>query len=198
MFDQGSEVPPATYQHKNSIDELISKKVSKRGPYDVFSENRSGPPKWGHFWQDPSKDLGPGQYDLKTFVDDVKHGYNSGHSKHGKFQKNKQYPFPSGERINVNEISLHPRYPDWPGPGHYDEYTPAKFPANNPAFLSSAVRDDKRYTKKFNGDNNRCGVGRYDVTNENQHHINPHQSLFRSKSSQITSAKGVVSKPYLE
>ena len=42
---------------------------------------------------------------------------------------------------------------------------------------------------------NRCGVGRYDVTNENQHTINPHKSLFRSKTSQITLAKG---KPYLE
>lgn len=190
----GCEVPPATYPHKNSIDELVAKKVSKRGPYDLFSENRSGPPTWGHFWQDPSKKLGPGQYDIKTFVDDVKIGYNNGHSKHGKFSDNKQYPWPSGDRLSINETSLHPRQPNWPGPGQYESGDLSKFPNHPPPFLTSAVRDDKRYTKKFNHDYNKCGVGRYDISNETQH-INPHQSLFRSKTSQITLAKG---KPYLE
>lgn len=191
----GSEVPPATYSHKNSIDELCNKKVSKRGPYDLFSENRSGPVKWGHFWKDPTKTLGPGQYDLKTFVDDVKHGYYGSHDKHGKFSKNKQYPNPSGERLACDEVSLHPRKPDWPGPGHYDDIQLSKFPSNPPPFNASAVRDDKRYTKRFNHDFNKCGVGRYDITNEKQHAINSHQSLFRSKTSQISIDKD---KPFRE
>ncbi len=43
---------------------------------------------------------------------------------------------------------------------------------------------------------NNCGVGRYDIakTTEMQH-INSHTSLFRSKTAQISLAKG---KPYLE
>jgi hypothetical protein len=145
-------VPPATYQHKNSIDELCAKKVSKRGPYDLFSENRSEPPKWGHFWKDPSKDLGPGQYDFKTFVDDIKVGYSKAHEKHGEFRKNKQYSFPSGERITIDETSLHPRHPHWPGPGHYDDIQLSKFPTHPAPFNTRAVRNDKRYSKKFNHD----------------------------------------------
>ena len=55
------QVPPGTYKHKYSIDELLKKKVSTRGPYDLFSEERSGPPKTGHFIQDSNPILGPGE-----------------------------------------------------------------------------------------------------------------------------------------
>ena len=106
----GSEVPPALYNHKNSIDELINKKVSNRGPYDVFSENRSAPVKWGHYAMDLEKKLGPGQYNIPSFVDNLK---DYAHAKHGKFGKLEQYPALSGDRLSTEHTALRPRNPDW-------------------------------------------------------------------------------------
>lgn len=103
-------MPPATYNHKNSIDELIKKRVSNRGPYDLFSEIRSAPIKTGHYVEDQDKKLGPGQYDIPSFVDALK---NTAHAKHGKFGKIAQYPVVSGDRLSVNNTSLQPRNPKW-------------------------------------------------------------------------------------
>ena len=56
-------MPPGTYKHTNSIDELLKKRVSTRGPYDLFSEDRSGPikvlPNPFMYIPDPNP-LGPG------------------------------------------------------------------------------------------------------------------------------------------
>ena len=84
--------------------------MSKRGPYDLFTENRSGLPKTGHFVKDNENKLGPGQYSLDSFVD-----LNSkpDHIRHGKFGTLAQYPKPIGERITIFSNSLQPRNPDW-------------------------------------------------------------------------------------
>ena len=49
--------------------------MSNRGPYDVFSENRSAPVKWGHYAQDLDKKLGPGQYNFKSFTDELQNNH---------------------------------------------------------------------------------------------------------------------------
>lgn len=123
--------------------------MSTRGPYDVFSENRSKI-KWGHFAQDNSNQLGPGQYQINSFTDDMN---DTMHKKHGKFGKIAQYPDQSGERLSINNTSLRPRNPKWPGPGHYtpgdvDEFS--KFSTKSPPFLISTQRSSKRSQKFFN------------------------------------------------
>jgi hypothetical protein len=102
-------VPPGTYNHKSSIDDLINKRVSTRGPYDVFSENRSTI-KWGHYAKGKSANLGPGQYDLNSFIDEMK---GSANVKRGKFGKIAQYPNFSGDRLSINNNGLRPRNPNW-------------------------------------------------------------------------------------
>lgn len=108
----GCEVPPATYNLKSSIDELINKRVSNRGPYDLFTENRSAPITHGPYAQDLDKTLGPGQYPYKSFTDDLN---DLPHIKHGKFGKMEQYPTISGDRLSINNTSIRPRNtdPNW-------------------------------------------------------------------------------------
>lgn len=76
----------------------------------MFSENRSAPMKTGHFAQDMDKTLGPGQYDLNTFVDLMN---KQDHSKQGKFGKLAQYPVSSGDRVSLIAVPLQPRNPNW-------------------------------------------------------------------------------------
>jgi hypothetical protein len=144
----GCEVPPGTYNHKNSIDELLKKKVSTRGPYDVFSESRSGPVKWGYFAEDIDKNLGPGQYPISSFTNDLK---SRSKEKYGKFGKIAQYPNLNGDRLSVNHTGLKPRNPNWPGPGHYSipEKLTSEMNKNPPPFNSTSKRSDKRSQKFF-------------------------------------------------
>lgn len=88
---------------------MIKKKVSKRGPYELFTGDRSTQ-KTGHLVKDTESKLGPGQYSLDSFVDLLS---KSEHHKHGKFGKLAQYPNPIGDRIVMLANSLNPRNPSW-------------------------------------------------------------------------------------
>ncbi len=103
---------PGTYDHKNSIDELLKKKTSKRGPYDLFSNVRSDEPNTGHAAKLVTWNLGPGQYNLPTIVDDLQDRHTK---KTGKFGKLAQYPVKSGDRQSLFHVSLHPKEPSFPG-----------------------------------------------------------------------------------
>jgi hypothetical protein len=132
-------VPPGTYNHKNGIDELLNKKVSMKGPYDLFSENRNTI-KWGHFAEQKNNNLGPGQYEFHSFTNDLNH---STRSKHGKFGKIAQYPSVSSDRISIFNQSLRPRNPTWPGPGAYSPIELSKIVSHNsPPFLVASGRSD--------------------------------------------------------
>lgn len=124
----------------------MKKKVSKRGPYDLFSINRSDPPKTGHFTKVTKWNLGPGQYSIPSFVDD-QNSYNK--VKHGKFGKIDQYPVHSGDRLSIEHTSLQPKNPDFPGPGYYTPTEIQKVKSNLPPFLISTSRTDKRSQKFF-------------------------------------------------
>lgn len=185
----GCEVPPATYNLKSSIDELVNKKVGNRGPYDVFSENRSAPMRHGLHAQDLDMTLGPGQYNTKSFTDNL-NDYSQ--AKHGKFGKIDQYPSISGDRLSINNTSIRPRNtdPNWPGPGSYSPGTIPKPKNNTPSFFSSTKRTDKRSQAFFNRNFNSVGVGRYDIqTFDDSEFKNGHKSVFLSKSAQITDPK---------
>ncbi|RMZ95587.1 hypothetical protein BpHYR1_024729 [Brachionus plicatilis] len=174
----GSENPPGTYDHKNSIDELVKKKVSKRGPYDLFTGDRSAQ-KTGHLLKDTENKLGPGQYSLDSFVDLLS---KPEQQKQGKFGKLSQYPNPMGDRIGM-----------LPGPGYYDAKEPSRFVSKMPPFMSSSERSDFRYQKRLNKNYNLVGVGRYDLRkNEINEFGNGHQSVFNSKSAHMINKN----KPY--
>ena len=106
----GSEVAPGTYTLKDSVAELLKKRVSTRGPYDVFSENRSAPIKTGHYAEDTDNKLGPGQYEKTATIDELK---KAQYVKHGKFGKIAQYPTVGGDRLSIEHTSLRPRNPSW-------------------------------------------------------------------------------------
>jgi len=180
--DLGSRLGPGTYKMTGSVDELLQKKVSTRGPYDVFSADRSKPITTGHLAQQTSYNLGPGQYSLKSSIDEM-HSPNQKYK--GGFGKGAQYPRPPIERIIVSSLSLNPRTPSEPGPGHYDAMDPAlkrkSYAVSAPAFLSSAERMDKVAIKFFTGNFNPVGAGRYDVQKFEKKDVHGCQSTFKSK-----------------
>ena len=45
---KGCSLGPGNYQLKSSLDELLTKTVSKRGPYDVYTGERHKPITIGH------------------------------------------------------------------------------------------------------------------------------------------------------
>jgi len=178
----GSRLGPGTYKISSSIDELVQKKVGTRGPYDVFSADRGKPIRTGHFAQQKSYNLGPGHYNLKSGVDEM----SSQDQKYkGEFGKGAQYPNPPIERIIVSSLSLNPRVPLEPGPGHYDPVDPSykrqSYAVSAPAFLSSSDRMDKMAIKVFTGNFNPVGAGRYDVEKFQRKDEHGCQSSFKSK-----------------
>lgn len=183
----GTELGPGTYNHKNSIDELIKKQVSKRGPYDLFSINRSDAPKTGHYTNGTKWNLGPGQYEIPSFVEDMS---NTTNKTRGKFSKLRQYPERSGERICIEHTALQPKDPDFPGPGDYSPGDQSKFTTNLPAFLSTTSRNDKRSHKFFMRNFNSVGVGRYDIQRfDESADKNGNTSVFLSKAPKVAKQK---------
>jgi len=181
MPNLGSRLGPGTYKLHGSIDELMQKKVGTRGPYDVFSADRSKPIKTGHLAQQTSYNLGPGQYSLKSYIDEL-----SSHQNYkGGFGRGAQYPVPPIDRIIVSNLNLNPRTPSEPGPGHYEPVDPTTQRQSHivsaPAFLSSTERMDRMAIKFFTANFNAVGAGRYDVEKSEKHDVNGCQSAFKSK-----------------
>ena len=178
----GSRLGPGTYKLFGSVDEILQKRVSTRGPYDVFSDDRGKPIKTGHFAQQKSYNLGPGQYNLKSSTDEM---YSQDPEHKGRFGKAAQYPEPPTERIIVSTLSLKPRARMEPGPGHYDAVDPTlkrqSYAVSAPAFLSSSERMNKMAYKFFTGNFNPVGAGRYDVQKFEKKDEHGCQSAFKSK-----------------
>jgi hypothetical protein len=59
VYGQGSKIGPGTYNIKGSIDELIDKRTSEKGPYQVFTKSRSAPINTGHYAVLDTWDLSP-------------------------------------------------------------------------------------------------------------------------------------------
>ena len=178
----GSRLGPGTYKLTSSIDDVVQKKVSTRGPYDVFSDDRGQPMKTGHFAQKKTYNLGPGQYNIKSGIEDM---HSQDQKFKGEFGIGAQYPCPPIERIIVSNLSLNPRTPSEPGPGHYDAMDPSftrqSHAVSAPAFLSSSERMDKMAIKFFTGNFNPVGAGRYDVEKFISKDVHGCQSSFKSK-----------------
>lgn len=181
----GSHLGPGTYNFKCFSDELMQKMTSVRGPYDLFSGDRNKPISEGHFAAPRLANLGPGQYDIGSFVDE----WSGEHKQRkGKFGTVAQYPTPPWERIYNCTLSQCPRGVGVPGPGQYEPQEMSKPTITNPpGFLSSAERMDRRAQKFFTGAHNPVGAGRYDIQKFDEvQHRNGHQSVFRSKTGKQT------------
>ncbi|XP_070563027.1 ciliary microtubule-associated protein 2-like [Ptychodera flava] len=176
----GCELGPGTYQKKSFTDEVTSKVTSVRGPYDLFTGDRNAPIKTGHLAVPNLPNLGPGQYNLDTFLDK----WQDEHwLKHGELGKVEQYPTRPSERMYCSTLSQWPKKQSEPGPGSYNAKDISRIEAHNPPpFISSADRFDKRARKFFTGSSNPVGAGRYDINSwEEAQHKNGHSSVFNSK-----------------
>lgn len=182
----GCHLGPGNYRFKSSVDELKERQVSIRGPYDLFSIDRNKPIKTGHLAKFGSSTLGPGQYNLTSFTDDIGAYYNQ---KKGSFGKTDQHP-EKAERIYYSTLSQVPKPDagDRPGPTSYDPKINYPKPENhgNAGFLSDAVRTDKRAMQFFTGNYNAVGAGRYEVQRFHEsRHRNGHESVFKSKTGRL-------------
>ncbi|KAM5149098.1 ciliary microtubule-associated protein 2 [Mantella aurantiaca] len=157
----GSDLGPGTYNVKNSTDEVFKRVVGKRGPYDVFTGLRSQPIPYGYFATPKRTPSEPGQYKVKSFIEELE---GEQKMKHGKFGKISQYPKVPTERIFCSSLTHWPRPVDSPGPGSYDTNPLfASVRQSSAPFLTSAKRFEKRSCRLLFGSSNPVGVGRYDI-----------------------------------
>lgn len=162
----GCELAPGRYEKLDFTDEILQKVVSKRGPYDLFTGERDKPNKTGHYAVVSLGDLGPGQYDLPSFLDEWKKEHRR---RHGQLGKVKHYSAIPTERIYCCTLSQFPKRPDFPAPNSYTPQTPSPRGGRDlPPYLSSAERFDKRANRFFTGNTNPVGAGRYETEKWNK------------------------------
>lgn len=178
--EAGSRLCPGQYEMKSFTDEMEARVVSKRGPYDLFTGERNKPVSVGYFALPGKQTLGPGEYDLKSFLHEL-HDKHQNH--HGVFLKVQRFPPYPTNRIYCSTLSQYPRDPTDPGPGNYSPQELTKPEATvRPPFGSTADRFDRHARRFFLGSINPVGPGRYDVDRyDKAQHSNGHRSAFNSK-----------------
>uniref|UniRef100_H2YPD2 Uncharacterized protein n=1 Tax=Ciona savignyi TaxID=51511 RepID=H2YPD2_CIOSA len=154
----GCELAPGRYEKVSFTEQILSKVVSKRGPYDLFTGERNKAKNTGHYAVVKASDLGPGEYILNSFLDTWS---NEHRKKHGQFGKVNQYPQQPSERVYCCTLSQCPRRPTSPAPNSYSAGAVRPKTRDLPPFLSSAERFDRRANKFFTGNVNPVGAGRY-------------------------------------
>ncbi|NXA31502.1 LEXM protein, partial [Eudromia elegans] len=187
---QGSGLGPGTYSLPNSIDELLGRVVSTRGPYELFS----GDSRLGAGLEPgavPSRccsaplcrqrggtELSSGT--VKSFVELLA---SRDSRKKGRFSTVPREPGRPAQRICWATLSQCPRDASAAGPGSYD---PKPFERsesfNQPPFWSSAKRFDRRSCCLYAGNENPVGVGRYNITKHEKYPRKMrYQSLYQSE-----------------
>uniref|UniRef100_A0A8B9P4C0 Lymphocyte expansion molecule n=1 Tax=Apteryx owenii TaxID=8824 RepID=A0A8B9P4C0_APTOW len=149
---------PAAYNPPNSIEELLGRAVSIRGPYELLSGDRPEPAGWGQRWKGAELSAGG----VKSFLEELA---SRDSKKKGRFRTVPREPGRPAERIFWATLSQRPRDALAAGPGSYDpkpiersEYF------SQPPFWSSAKRFDRKSCCLFAGTENPVGVGRYNIT----------------------------------
>ncbi|XP_074121947.1 ciliary microtubule-associated protein 2 isoform X3 [Sminthopsis crassicaudata] len=175
----GSGLSPGTYTFKSGMEEFLTRTVSKRGPYDLFSGDRSMPIAYGHFAtpKKPSLEL----FSFKSFVDELN---SNAKKKHGVFGKLIRNPTVPSERIYGSTPSQWPIKQTNLGPGTYDPKPIPRYELiSQHPFGSSAKRVDLKYYQNFIGNTNPVGVGRYNHTkHEAKDKRQRYRSLYLAKS----------------
>ncbi|GCC27106.1 ciliary microtubule-associated protein 2-like [Chiloscyllium punctatum] len=178
----GCDLAPNTYDLGNSIDKLLTRVVSKRGPYDLFTGERSDRIKTGHLATDPLN-LYPGMYKTESFIDDL---LSSAKKQHGKFGTVEQYPFPPVERIFYTGLNI---FRPQVGKDTFYDVKQLSKPENRkpPPFLSSTSRGGRVPVKLLTFNPNNVGVGRYDPGKYDPKPAKVCQSPFKSKTQRYLS-----------
>ncbi|XP_015281716.1 PREDICTED: uncharacterized protein C1orf177 homolog [Gekko japonicus] len=172
--NMGSGLGPGTYNLKNSMDEMLKRVVSTRGPYDTFTGDRSKPIICGHrATEKTTVELGKGR--IKSFLEELE---SKEKKKHGMFSSLVRNPACPSERIFWAAVGQGPQVAIIPGPGSYD-LKPIKRSEfeNQPPFWIGAKRFDRKAYRLFFGNANPVGVGRYDNT---KHEKYPKKIRYRS------------------
>ncbi|XP_074076419.1 ciliary microtubule-associated protein 2 isoform X2 [Macrotis lagotis] len=169
---EGSGLSPDTYTFKSGMEELLTRTISKRGPYDVFSGDRSKPIPYGHFATQKKKPFE--LFSFKSFVDELN---SDGKKNHGKFGKLSRSPAVPSERIYCSTLSQWPIRECNLGPGSYDPKPIQGYELSNlHPFGSSSKRVNLKAYQTFIGNMNPVGVGRY---NHIKHEAKDRQQRYR-------------------
>ncbi|XP_007480590.2 lymphocyte expansion molecule isoform X1 [Monodelphis domestica] len=185
---EGSGLAPCTYNFKSGVEELLKRSTSKRGPYDLFTGDRSMPIAYGHFAKMNLEkgDKQPGfvlekkkkSYEIfscKTFVDELN---SNARKKHGVFAKLSRSPAVPTERIYCATLSQWPIKPSDLGPGSFNpKPVPGFALAKPPPFGTNSKRVDLKAYQHFVGNTNPVGVGRY---NNTKHEAKDSRQRYRS------------------
>ncbi|XP_069934554.1 ciliary microtubule-associated protein 2 isoform X1 [Oryctolagus cuniculus] len=150
LAHQGSGLGPGTYTLKSSIDTYVARSIGTRGPYDIFSGERSEPLPFGHY--SVQKKKARELMSFRSFVEEL----NSRHNKNrGIFSKLPRNPETPTERIYWATVSQCPRKLATSGPGSWLPQEKKCQYASLPPFLLASKRTSiKTYQ-------NPVGVGRY-------------------------------------
>ncbi|KAM9687361.1 ciliary microtubule-associated protein 2 [Trichechus inunguis] len=157
LAHQGSGLGPGTYFFKSGIETYLARKVGTRGPYDIFSGDRTKPPPYGHYSVQKIK---PRELtSFKSFVEELNSRHNK---KHGVFSKLSRDPKTPSERIYWATLSQCPRKLATSGPGTWILHEVERKHVNRPPFLMSSKRMGiKTYQLANVLVQNPVGVGRY-------------------------------------
>ncbi|CAF4379536.1 unnamed protein product, partial [Adineta steineri] len=159
-----SKIGPGTYNIKSSVDELIEKRVSEKGPYQLFTISRSAPISTGHYAVLDTWDLSP-DFPSKHFPESTSSVYQLSKNKHGAFSKLSRFQKKPTDRVSIEHPGLEPKNIDFPGPGAYAVTRPWEqhdYHTRKVPFNTSSSRNDKRSFTNIAG-NQTIGVGRYNL-----------------------------------
>lgn len=105
-YVKGSKIGPGTYNLKGSIDELIHKRVGEKGPYQLFTINRSAPIATGHYAVLDTWDLSP-DFPSKDFPNSVSFTHElEKNKKQGAFGKFERFPKKPSDRIAIDNPGI--------------------------------------------------------------------------------------------
>ncbi|XP_053103021.1 lymphocyte expansion molecule [Hemicordylus capensis] len=159
--NMGSGLGPGTYNLKNDIDEMLKRVVSTRGPYEIFTGDRSKPIICGHFAVE-KKSIELGGSKVKSFLEELETKEKKKHGVFSTLPRNPSYPT---ERIFWATVGQGPCETFTAGPGSYN-LKPIKKTEyeDQPPFWIGTKRFDRKAYRLFFGNANPVGVGRYDTT----------------------------------
>ncbi|XP_049731503.1 lymphocyte expansion molecule [Elephas maximus indicus] len=156
LAHQGSGLGPGTYFLKSGIETYLARTVGTRGPYDIFSGDRTKPQPYGHYSVQKIK---PRELmSFKSFVEELNSRHNK---KRGVFSKLSRNPKTPSERIYWTTLSQCPRKLATSGPGTWIEHKVERKHVNRPPFLMSSKRIGIKAYQMLLGSWNPVGVGRY-------------------------------------
>ncbi|XP_060976009.1 ciliary microtubule-associated protein 2 isoform X2 [Dama dama] len=184
LAHQGSGLAPGTYTFKSGIEVCLAKVTGTRGPYDIFSGDRSKPQPYGHYSVQKKR---PRELtNFQSFVEELNLHHNK---KHGVFSKVPRNPKTPTERIYWTTLSQCPRKLATSGPGMWLPPEKECKHTNQPPFLLSSKRSGMKAYQLILGNWNPVGVGRYLNTQllETKDHRQRYRSLFMDGSKRYPS-----------